>query len=69
MKIFRKRITFYIHYFQAYILREIEKIPQMRRDMNNLLDWIIGNRKDWTKRMLKKIDAKVSSSGPFGATT
>lgn len=41
----------------------------MRRDMNNLLDWIIGNRKDWTKRMLKKIDAKVSSSGPFGATT
>lgn len=68
-EIFRKRISFHMHYFQAYTLGEIEKILTMRRDLNNLLDWIFGDRKHWIKRMLKKIDAKVSSSGPVGATT
>lgn len=68
-EIFRKRATFHMHYFQAYTLGEIEKILKMGRDMNYLLDWIVGDRKDWIKRMLKKIDAKVSSSGPVEAIT
>lgn len=47
--------TFHMHLLKEFSLRTPSTIVEMRAALDNLKDWIVGQRKGWIKRLLQKI--------------
>ena len=47
--------TFHMHLLKEFSLRTESTIVDMRAALNNLLDWLVGERQIWIKKLLKKI--------------
>ena len=47
--------TFHMHLLKEFSLRRASTIVEMRAALDNLKDWMVGERKSWIKQLLQKI--------------
>ena len=47
--------TFHMHLLKEFSLRSASTIVEMRAALDNLKDWMVGERKSWIKQLLQKI--------------
>lgn len=47
--------TFHMHLLKEFSLRRASTIVEMRAALDNLKDWMVGERKSWIKQLLRKI--------------
>lgn len=50
-----KRVIYHMHLLKSYILTDAEHVTNLRRDVDNVMDWGLGIRKDYIKRCLRLI--------------
>lgn len=62
-----RQVYYHMSFIKAYSLKDGEQVALLRHDMNNILEWGVGARKQYIKELLIKIKVEIekpkSSSG------
>lgn len=64
------KVTYHMHLLKAYLLTDAEHVINLRRDVDNVLDWGLSIRLDYIKDCLAKIkarDPKFKQPGSLGS--